>query len=41
MDVSTPVPAPRSASPILAAVLFALACAAVYWLVVVYPRAPA
>jgi cytochrome b len=41
MDVSTPVPAPQSASPILAAVLFALACAAVYWLVVIYPRAPA
>lgn len=32
--------APRSASAVLAAVLFAIACGAVYWLVVVYPRAP-
>ena len=41
MEVPTPVPAPRAASPVFAAVLFALACAAVYWLVVIYPRAPA
>lgn len=40
MAVPAPVEAPRSASPVLAAVLFALACAAVYWLVAIYPRAP-
>lgn len=33
--------APRLAPAWLAAVLFALACAAVYYLVVVYPRSPA
>lgn len=41
MAVPTPVAAPRAASPVLAAVLFALACAAVYWLVVIYPKAAA
>ena len=41
MTVPTPVPPPRSVSPLLAAVLFALACGAVYWLVAIYPRAPA
>jgi hypothetical protein len=33
--------APRLASVWLAAALFAIACAAVYYLVVVYPRPPA
>jgi len=32
--------APRAAPVVLAAVLFAIACGAVYWLVAVYPRAP-
>ena len=32
---------PRVASPVLAAILFAFACAAVYWLVAIYPRTPA
>jgi cytochrome b len=32
--------APRIAPAALAAVLFAIACGAVYWLVVVFPRAP-
>ncbi len=41
MTVPAPVPAPRFGSPLLAAVLFALACGAVYWLVAIYPRAPA
>ena len=40
MTVPAPVAPPRMASPWLAAVLFALACGAVYWLVVIYPRAP-
>jgi cytochrome b len=38
MDVEGP--APRMASLLLAAVLFAIACAAVYWLVAVFPKAP-
>jgi cytochrome b len=33
-------PAPRIAHPVLALVLFAAACAAVYYLVVIYPRTP-
>ena len=41
MAVAVPVAAPRAASPLLAAVLFAMASAAVYWLVVIYPRAAA
>lgn len=41
MAAPAPIKPPASASPWLAAVLFALACAAVYWLVVIYPRAPA
>lgn len=32
--------APRTAPAVLAAVLFAAACGAVYWLVAVFPRAP-
>lgn len=35
------VPQPRQAPLWLAALLFAAACAAVYWMVVVFPRAPA
>lgn len=31
---------PRMASGVLAAVLFAISCAAVYWLVYVYPKVP-
>ena len=34
-------PAPRRRHPALALALFALACAAVYYLVVIYPRTPA
>ena len=41
MEVPVPAQAPRSAPPALAAVLFAIACGAVYWLVAIYPRAPA
>ena len=41
MTVPAPVEPPRVAPPWLAAVLFAIACAAVYWLVAIYPRAPA
>jgi cytochrome b len=41
MAVPAPVEPPRFAPPWLAAVLFAIACAAVYWLVAIYPRPPA
>lgn len=41
MVVPAAVPAPRSVSAVLAAVVFALACATVYWLVAIYPRSPA
>jgi hypothetical protein len=41
MNVAAHVAPPRMVSPWLAAVIFASACGAVYWLVVVYPRAPA
>ena len=41
MTVSVPVAPPRVAPPWLAAVLFAIVCGAVYWLVAIYPRAPA
>lgn len=41
MTVAAPVPPPRASPPWIAAVLFALACGAVYWLVAIYPRAPA
>ncbi|MEO7744121.1 MAG: cytochrome b/b6 domain-containing protein [Usitatibacter sp.] len=41
MAVRAPVEPPRTASTLLAGVLFALACAAVYWLVIIFPRAAA
>lgn len=41
MTVPAPVAPARTAPAWLAAVLFALACGAVYWLVAIYPRAPA
>lgn len=41
MEAAEGVAAPRQRSPALAAVLFAAACAAVYWLVVVFPRSVA
>jgi cytochrome b len=40
LPVAAPQQAPRVASPWLAVALFLLACAAVYWLVAVFPRAP-
>jgi cytochrome b len=40
-EVRAPQAAPKLAPGWLAAALFALACAAVYYLVVVYPRSPA
>lgn len=41
MEVPAAAAPPRIAPAWLAAVLFAIACAAVYWLVAIYPRAPA
>jgi len=41
MEVGDEVAAPRTRNPAVALVLFALACAAVYYLVVIYPRTPA
>ena len=41
MEVEDTIGAPRVRHPALALVLFALACAAVYYLVVIYPRTPA
>lgn len=41
MEAPEGVAAPRQRSPALAAALFAAACGAVYWLVVVFPRSAA
>jgi len=36
----SPAPSPRQGSLVLAAVLFALASAAVWWLVIAFPKTP-
>jgi hypothetical protein len=41
MVIPAAVPPPRVAASWVAAVLFAIACGTVYWLVAIYPRAPA
>jgi cytochrome b len=41
MEVGDAAAVPRLRHPALGAVLFALACAAVYYLVVIFPRSPA